>query len=167
MTEYGQMIGGVGNRLSDINIYNFFAYYFNNPPMKKIKTVNNQHMYACRIPSLLAKDKKYVIATVNVDMAPHGEVVTLDQIEWFSLQTRTMDDQYNVPLHNYTEKFDEISQSKIRVVEKTNSMFKYKSERLESLIVHLLFSKNQTRNFSDVGTLKIAIETYNTLFCIE
>jgi hypothetical protein len=163
MSEYGRMIGDTN--LQNIIIYNFFVYYFDNPKMKKIKSVGGQTLYACRIPSMLARDRKYVIAIVDDNQSmPRGDTVTLDQIQWYSLQTRTLEEHYDVPLHNYTQKTDDVSSSKIRVVRKTDKLYEYKSEKFETLNVQLIFSKNQTRAFSETGTMKIAIEAFNTLF---
>jgi hypothetical protein len=160
MSEYGRMIGDTN--LQNIIIYNFFAYYFDNPTMKKIKTVSGHSLYACRIPSMLVRDRKYVIAVV--DDSQYSDTVTLDQIQWYSLQMRTLEEQYDVPLHNYTQKTDDVSSSKIRVVRKTDKLYEYKSEKFETLNVQMIFSKNQTRAFSETGTVKIAIESFNTLF---
>jgi hypothetical protein len=165
MSQYGQIIGD-GMNLDSINAYSFFVYYFNNPMMKRIKTVGDQYLYACKIPSMLAKDKHYVIAVVDINKAPYIEEVTLDQINWSTLQTRTLDESYNVPVHRYLDKHDEISLSHIEIDEKTDKMYRYKSVKLPSLKVYLLFSKNQTRSFSNTGSIKVAIEMYSTIFSL-
>jgi hypothetical protein len=163
MSEYGRMIGDTN--LQNIVIYNFFVYYFDNPRMKKIKSINGQSLYACGIPSMLVRERKYVIAVVNDNQSNvYGDTVTLDQLQWYSLQTRTIDEEYDVPFHNYRQKNDNVSISKINVVRKTDKVYEYKSDQFETLSVQLIFSKNQTRSFSDSGTLKIATETFNTLF---
>ena len=165
MTQYGQMIGD-GLNLETVNVYSFFVYYFNNPKMKRIKTVGDQHLYACKIPSMLVKDKKYVIAVVDINKSPTSEEVTLDQINWRTLQTRFLDENYSVPTHVYSDKNDDVSRSQIVIKKKDDKMYQYTSLGLPALSVYLLFSKNQTRSFSDTGTVKVAIEMYSTIFSV-
>jgi hypothetical protein len=165
MYQYGQMIGD-GMNLGNLNIYSFFVYYFDNPLMKRIKTVGNQYLYACKVPTLLVKDKKYIIAIVDINKSPKNQTITLDQINWSTLQIRVLDENYDAPIHGYIDKNDEISLSQISIREKNDKMYRYSSVKLPSLKIYLVFSKNQTRNFSDSGTLKVAIEMFSTIFSL-
>ena len=168
MSNYGVMIGGgpISADLSKISIYNFFVHYFDNPTMKKFKEVNGIVFFGCRIPTHLAVNSKYIIATVEAATAPRGESVTLDQIDWTSLQTRILDEKHNVPVHKYIEKTNQYTTADINVFEKSDSMYKYKCSKMPGLTIALLFTKAQTRIYADVGTVKMAIETYNTVVTV-
>jgi|APCry1669189000_1035189.scaffolds.fasta_scaffold33050_3 hypothetical protein len=169
MSKYGVFIGGDNNIASDLSklsICSFFTYYFGNPQMKRIKEANGMVLYGCRIPTHMAVNSKYIIASVETKNAPRGDTVTLDQIDWKSLQTRILDEKYSVPIHRYSEKTDNHSMSPIKVFDKSDSMYKYSCENMPGLVIALLFSKSQTRVYADTGNLRTAIETYNTVFTL-
>lgn len=164
MSEYGTLIGAT--TLHKVATYNYFVYYFDNPQMKKIKTTNGKIMYGCKVRSHLSRTTKYVLAITNEYNAPRGESVTLDQLQWDSLQTRLLDEQYNVPTHTYIEKNDTISTCQITVKEKTQSAYTYVCEKLPGMKIMLLFGPSQTRIFSDTGTVKVAVEMYTTMVIV-
>lgn len=166
MFKHGTFIGD-DNAITKLKAYNFFVYYFDNPVMKKIgNDTNGFVLYGCRIPTHLAVNSKYIIASIEASKAPSGDSITLDRIDWSSLQTRMLDVKYNVPNHTYSPKSDDLSSAEIGVSEKSNSMYKYTCKKIQGLVIALLFSKSQTRVYSDTGMLKTAIETYNTIFMV-
>ena len=66
MSEYAEFIGGDNIDLDTVQVYNFFTHYFNNPLLKKIKTIAGGNvMYCCKIKSFLSKDKKYIFIITN------------------------------------------------------------------------------------------------------
>lgn len=167
MFKYGSFIGGEDNNIYKLSIYNFFIYYFDNPLMKRFgKDTNGFVLYGCRIPTQLSINSKYIIAAIEASKAPREDEVTLDKIDWNSLQTRILDEKHSVPSQLYREKSDEISLSQIKVFEKSDKIYKYSCERLQGLTIALLFSKSQTRVFADIGTVKMAIENYNTVLMV-
>ena len=84
----------------------------------------------------------------------------MSDIKWKVLQTRTIEDNYDVPLHTYTPKSTSLQ---IRVFEKRDDMYKYTCSNFKNIIVSLLIGKTQTRMYSDFGELGAAIEVYNTI----
>ena len=161
MTEYAEFIYEDDIDLDIIEVYNFFTEYFNNPDMKKIKNIDSGHaMYCCKIRSLLSKDKKYIflIADETGDIS-----MRMSDIKWKILQTRTIEDNYDVPLHTYNPKRTTIP---IKVFEKNDNMYKYTCTKYKNIIINLILGKTQTRMYSDVGELGTAIETYNTIISL-
>lgn len=164
MFEHGTIIG---DGMLAVNIYNFFVYYFENPVMKRFQEDTNGFvLFGCKIQSHLSVNSKYIIVSVEASKAPRGAQVTLDQIDWKNLQTRTLDAKLAVPTHRYSQKSDELSNAEIKVVEKSDSIYRYQCKKFSGLDIALLFSKSQTRVYADVGTMKTAIETYNTVFAV-
>jgi hypothetical protein len=109
MAEYGKFVNG-DSTISKMHVYNFFVYYFDNPRLKKIGNVNNGFvLYGCRVPTTLRVSSKYIFASIESKNAPLNDEITLDQIDWKSLQMRTLNESYNVPFHAYTQKTDEYS----------------------------------------------------------
>jgi hypothetical protein len=172
MSRYGTFIGGgadVSRYLQKSTIYDFFVYYFGNPQMKRIKQVNGEILYGCRIPSHLLVNMKYIIATVDDASAPHGDQVTLDQIQWTSLQTRVLDEKFAVPMHKYDSmtKTDHRVSSQIKIVKKSDTIYTYDCAEFPVLVCSLLYAKTQTRVYADTGNLRVAIENFNTIFTFK
>lgn len=165
MSKYGVFIGDNAN-ITKLSVYNFFTYYFDNPQMKKIKEANGMVLFGCRIPTQMAVNTKYIIATIESRKAPSEDVVRLDKLDWVSLQTRILDDKYQVPVHRYIDKTDAQSMAPIKVFDKSNSMYKYSCESMPGLVIALLFGKSQTRVYADSGNIRTAIETFNTVFTV-
>jgi hypothetical protein len=158
MSEYAEFIGGDGIDLDTIEVYNFVTQYFNNPLCKKIKNIASGHaMYCCKIKSFLSKGKKYIFL-ISDDTGE--QVMRMSDIKWKVLQTRTIEDNYDVPLHTYTPQGTSLQ---IRVFEKGDDMYKYTCSNFKNIIVSLLVGKTQTRMYSDFGELGTAIEVYNTI----
>ena len=168
ISKYGVMIGGNNLDLDRLSIYNFFVYYFGNPRMKRFKEIDNVVMYACRIPTQMTVNAKYIIVSVLKQSASSESELLLSQIDWISLQTRILPEKLAVPLHKYTDQpTDKRVIAPIHIFEKQDTIYKYKCTELPRLIISILFSPHQTKVYADTGNLKIAIETYNTVFTIN
>lgn len=160
MAEYGQAVGD-GMDMGKLDVYNYFIQYFNNPVLQKLKNLNAGYvMYCCKIKSMLSKDKKYIFVILSPDQDPGTHTARLNDLNWEILQTRTIEDNHNVPIHDYRPKNTPQS---LRVFEKGADMYKYTCHEFNNIVVSLLFAKNQTRVYGDTGDLDAAIETYNTI----
>ena len=160
MAEYGQIVGD-GIDMGKIDVYNYFIEYFNNPHMQKLKDLKGGYvMYCCKIKSMLSKDKKYIFVIVSPEQDNSSKMAYLNDLNWDILQTRTIEDNHAVPVHDYKHK--NTSQS-IKVFEKGDDMYKYTCHEFPNIVVSLMFTKNQTRVYENNGGLDAAIETYNTI----
>lgn len=159
MSQYGQVIDS-GIDLNKINVYNYFVNYFNNPILEKIKDVDTYSMYGCRVQGFLSKDKRYIFVLIKTRNAPPQNRVHLDDINWDFLQTRCLEDVYNVPLHKYTAPPEN---KVISVTRKTDSKYMYSIKDFPNITISLLSTKNQQRVYNDTGTLGLAIESFNMI----
>ena len=151
-----------GVDLDRMDVYNYIVYYFDNPIMEKIKDVDGMSLFGCKIRTLLKKDHKYIFALVRSGKIKDTRV-HLQDIEWDIFQTRTIEDVYSISQHSFVGKSDDISTSPISVFKKDDRQYTYASTKFNNIIVALLFSKNQTRPFSDRGTLGLALDNFNTI----
>lgn len=164
MSRYGEILDSSID-LNKINVYNFFSEYFNNPELVKIKEVNNMAMFGTRVKSSLLRDRKYIFALVDLrDPSSRLMKASLSDLQWSSLQTRNIEDVYSVTTCNYVVNKDfENKEIKLVKINDSKTMYYYTCPSLPSLLVTLLCSKNQTRNYSERGTLNLAIESYNCI----
>ena len=88
MAQYGELI--ISESKHD-PIYAVFAEYFDNPKMTKVKTINGYSMYVVKIRSHLSKDNRYLIVFSKQNF---DESLYLENIQWDSLQTRTLDNHF-------------------------------------------------------------------------
>ena len=152
-----------GVDLDKVDVYNYFVYYFDNPVMEKIKNVNGMTLFGCKIKTLLTKDHKYIFALKKIDPSLNGQKYNLQDIEWDIFQTRTIDDIYTISQHSFTSKSDNISQYQINVFKKDDKQYSYTCTNFNNIVIDLVFLKNQTRPFSDTGTLGLALNNFSTI----
>lgn len=164
MAQYGEIIG----ELDDCNLselYNAFSVYFNNPYMTKIKNVYNYSMYMSKTYCLLNKYCRYIIVFVNKNTDSLGSQKMLNQLEWNSLQTRTLADKHNLPPHNYKPTRNTILNTPIQRIKLTEKSSEYSCEKFP-LKITLLHTKEKP-TYSEKGNVVSALETYETIITLD
>lgn len=161
MSSYGQVIDS-GYEPYHEEVYKGFADYFQNPDLLKVKDVENLSMYATRIFALLGFEQRYLIAMVPKDTHEVGYRSRLADLSWTSLQTRTLTENYNVLTHNYMPRRTPFSMKRINMVKQTPDSYLYDVDNAGFSIILLPTSK-QSMEYSLVGTVATAIETYQTI----
>ena len=163
MAQYGQILDSRID-IKKINVYDLFSAYFNNPKMEKISDVDEFTMYGCKVNSLVRREKKYILVLVKRGIY-HQVSMRLADIEWIFLQTRTLEEDYNVPTHSYSNQ-SHLAPIPIKLVRKSENKTIYSCSEFP-ITVSLLFSKHQIRPYSDNGTLMLALENYNTIISFQ
>jgi len=160
MASYGQILDTGYDPVKD-NIYPLFHQYFENPRLVKIKNVDKYSMYMVKIHALLGVEFRYLIAFVPKNDLPIRDEKFLSQLEWESLQTRTLTDDHIIPSHSYTPKRLPNLDQKIQLRSKDDNQYVYNVIDLPIRITLLPTSKGLDYNPS--GTVVSALETYQTL----
>lgn len=161
MAQYAEFIdGGDINRLQT---YTMFYTYFDDPKVAKIKDADQYSIYATKIKTMLSRDKRYIFVMMKKDQNPVGHILQLSDMYWEALQTRSLVDDYVVPVSSYVVKRGTAYTAPITVTQKEDDKYTYTCPEY-GLNVVLLFNKNQTRVYQDKGNISAAIETYNTIF---
>jgi hypothetical protein len=160
MASYGQPLNYGYDPTRD-SIYPIFASYFENPRMFKIKDVGIYSMYMTKIHALLGIEFRYLIVFVPKNNLPSGDEKFLAQLEWESLQTRTLTDEHKLPYHSYNPRRNENLDKKIWLKKKDENQYIYSVEDFPLQIILLPHAKNIDYNSS--GTIVPALETYQTL----
>ena len=101
MAQYGELILEYNSETE--SVYKYFNDYFNKPTMTKIKTIQNLSMYLTKIHCLLSNDFRYLILLIEEDNLPTGAQKTMINLPWKSLQTRTLKENHDVPIHKYNQ----------------------------------------------------------------
>ena len=150
-----------GVDLDKINTYDLFTKYFQNPTLTLIKTIQADMfiVYGCKIKSMLAKDKRYLLLTISSKKLsqPFPSQTSMEGLEWQCLETRLLPDDLNVNTHVYSLK---TINSPIIVFSKDDQKFLYGCNEYPSITITLFTTKNQTRPYNDKGILSLALETY-------
>lgn len=142
-------------------IYTGFAEYFNNPPMTKIKDVEQYTMYAAKIEAFLGVENRYVVAFVRKDQKENGTAVRLRDLEWTSLQTRTLADEHAIPMHSYFPRRHPGIDKRIVLDKNDEKRYDYRVEDLP-LQVTLLVSGKHSAYYKE-GSVTSALETYQAI----
>lgn len=161
MAQYAEFIDG--GDLNRLQTYTMFYTYFDDPKVSKVKDADQYSIYATKIKTMMSRDKRYLFVMMKKDTNPVGHILKLSDMYWDAIQTRSLQDDYNVPVSTYVVKRSSAYVAPIFVREKEDDKYTYDCPEY-GLTVTLLFNKNQTRIYQDKGNVCAAIETYNTIF---
>ena len=168
MTSNGELLDPYYDTLRD-TIYPLFVKYFGNPEMTKIKNVKNYgddeeySMYMCKIHALLISEFRYIIVFIFKDDLPIGSKVNLEALPWMSLQTRTMQEEHDLPLYSYIPRRLAMLDKKISLVKQDERSYTYHAENSPIVITLLAKMKDTTAEYPPTGTVCMALETYQTV----
>jgi hypothetical protein len=148
-------------------IYEAFVDYFNNPTLVKIKNVQNFSMYMVKIHAMLGNAYRYLIIFVPMDVEPIGSKKSMKLFEWVSLQTRTLEDQHNIPVHTYKAERKPPMDQKINVKDRTTKRSVYKAEKFPIDITLLHTRTNHVHQYHPTGSVASALETFQTIITFD
>lgn len=160
MAQYGQVLDNFYDPSRE-GVYTLFTEYFENPLLTKVKNVDKYSMYAVRIHALLGIENRYVMVFVYQDEHPVGHQERLSTLNWISLQTRDLPDEYKVTMHSYIPRRTKIDQ-RISLVQTRERTYIYNVASLP-LQITLLPTKNKNIDYNQSGSVTSALETYNTI----
>lgn len=165
--EYGTSLYPSTNKVhpDNNNIHELIYKYFGNPIMTKMHNNNNESHYYTKINSQLLNKHRYIIAIVPKDTHNQGKRIYLQNLNWFSLQTRSINTNYNVPKISYP-KSNILDKYIIKSYNITDNITSYKSTNIINIEIHLLHTTNNKYEYPVEATLTNAIETYQTLINI-
>jgi hypothetical protein len=168
--ENGEMIEDMTNS----NVYEIFAKYFQYPIMTKVKTdgTGKFSVYACKSPAMLGIEYRYILAIIKEDNADKGTKRRLDELHWVSLQTRTLKDEYKVDTHSYLPRRMKELDKRIVLINKDEKQYEYvqkKENMFETVMpikITLLANSKSGVDYSSTGNILNALETYNTIITL-
>jgi hypothetical protein len=159
-----------GELINDFNydrdfLYKKFGDYFNNPVMYKIKDIGKFSMYMSKVKCLLNNLNRYIIIFTLKDYNSIMYTENLKNLKWENIQTRSLNDEHNIPAHEYnptrnTDLYVPITRTKKNT---DTSVYSCGNFTLEILLLH---DKGDTNQYQDNGNLVSAIETYKTIINI-
>ena len=179
MAQYGEFLEEDNIKYGEIldikdpekeKIYQEFDKYFNHPIMTKVKDVEGCSMYMAKIYCMIGIGCRYIVATVYQDNKPVKNVEKLKNLNWITLQTRTLTDNYNVNTHTYQPARDGYLKIPIHKTNVTKEASTYNCKD-SPITVTLLHDNKKDEDYklkySNQGNIIIALETYNTIITIE
>ena len=160
MTTYGQLISDE-DPLHE-NVYIGLDRYFNHPTMIKMKDVESFSMYMSKMYCLLRNQCRYLVAFVPKDKALAGDKRQLIQLKWTSFQTRTLEDNHELPSHGYQPNRSTDMNVPISKTDTNDDCVTYTCDKYP-LIVTLLAKSDGAMQYQNNGSLLNALETYYTI----
>ena len=166
--DYGELVDDNYNPDHE-SFYINISNYFKNPVMTKIKNHGNQFsMWCCKIYSLLSNQYKYIIAVSPIDDFGAGATLSLSQIRWVNLQTRTLPENIKCIVHNYSPSYDTPLNKTIRRANVTKEASQYTCDAFPFITIDLLHNNKKDRNsYQNEGTIIAGLETYETILTLK
>lgn len=162
MSQLGQLINPYYDPRKN-EVYEAFNLFFGNPAMEKIKNVNGFSVYMTKIHCLLGKTHRYLIVFVDQDLNPNGFSLRMEECEWISLQTRTLEENHDMKSHVFNVSRNSTLSQKIDIVSRDDEQTVYKAEVYPLIITLLNTKKNNVYQYQSKGTIISALETYQTI----
>jgi len=160
--EFGQVINPQYDP-SKNGIYEAFTEYFGNPVLTKIKNVDNYTLYMTRIHSMLGNCFRYLILFVERDVNMFKTTKNMVELEWISLQTRTLEDQHDLKPYTYNARNMPPLTQKINIKTQNEKQSTYNAESFPLVITLLHTRKNNSFQYQPSGTIVSALETFQTI----
>lgn len=160
MAQYGEIILDYESE----SVYTYFVEYFENPTMTKIKNTMDLTMYLTKIECLLTNEFRYIIVLVDQDNLPLGSQKLLSNLQWKSIQTRTLTENHSIPIHKYNPTNNTPLNKKITRTHLVDESSTYVCHEL-SLTITLLHKKDKN-DYRSEGKIINALETYQTIITI-
>lgn len=129
----------------------------------KVETNRGQGVYYAKIFSFLGNDNRYLVVTVPNDNSPDGTQMMLQNMNFSSIQTRTIPTDYDMPPQQYQKNYDTpLKNYRLQSRgENTMSRTQYYSYNAPIEVVLLHDSKAKSRyQYPDTIPLHHALETY-------
>lgn len=162
MAQYGEIILDYNSETE--SVYTYFVEYFQNPTMTKIKNTMDLSMYLTKIECLLTNEFRYIIVLVDEDNLPLGAQKLLSNLQWKSIQTRTLTENHSVPIHKYNPTNNTPLNRTITRIKLVDESSTYVCQEL-SLKITLLHKKDKN-DYRSEGKVINALETYQTIITI-
>jgi hypothetical protein len=162
MSEYAEIINPEYDPSKNY-VYKSFSEYFNYPLLTKIKDVGDYSVYMTRIYAMLGNAYRYLVVFINKDDNSVGFEKSIEDCEWVSLQTRTLEELHNLKPHNYRSNKNPPFDDKINVVSRDERCTKYNCDNLPITITLLHTRKNNEYQYNSNGIIANALETYQTI----
>ena len=164
MSKYCQLLNSEYEDVDTYDIYNSFCNYFENPVMTKLKEKDNFSMYFARSKAMLGSAYRYLIVLIHKDNFPLGYEKPLRELSWVSLQTRTIEEKFNVRTYSYMPEVKEPLNQTIRMISQNEQVTVYSCEKMHKLEISLLHTrKNNVFQYPPEGNICAALETYQTV----
>lgn len=147
-------------------IYEGFINYCGNLLMTKLYSQEKTYdLFAAKI-HCFCSDYRYVyVLAVPDNRISYGQQVYLSYLTWTSFQTRTSKTDRDLSVQSFKKgDSDEfIVNTKIQQVSETNDRTTYLADRLPLKVEILNTDKNSIGGYHSEGTIKQALDTFNTV----
>jgi hypothetical protein len=165
-----QHTGGVIKQHTMLSpIYDAFIRYFDDPILTKMRDTDTLSIYMCKTYCLLGTAYRYIVLLAVSDTNTLGITKRMSEISnWVSIQTRTLEDNHDLKIHNYQAKRGSLLDAEIIRHSITDNASTYRCTKITNISVTLLHRKDfDPLAYASKGTIISALETFNTIVAFE
>lgn len=166
MAQYGEYLNVLNPR---DEVYQIVDNFFDRPVLTKTGDEGDFSLYMCKIHSLLALEKRFLVAILPLDNFPPGFQVPLADLKWVSFHITKLEHPPNnvrfIP-HRYVVKRAAEYQRRISLFNRDSEASYYDVDLLP-IVVTLQHGKKSPYSFQKEGTLLLAMETFSTILTFK
>lgn len=150
-----------------LGINSILDNYYNNPTLVKIKNIySNENkplysMYGVKLYCLLNRMCRYLLVITPYDDMDTGVTSPLKNLEWVSFQTRTLEQNFSIPVHSYQPRKEPNLLIGISRNKQTDTYSQYTTDKFNLMVT--LYNKDKHTDYQSKGTLLNALETFQTV----
>ena len=165
MAEYGHILDSQQS-FEKMRVRGLAEAYFGNPKLTKVKeTDSGDSVFASRV-DLVVNEPRYLLCMVAGVSFPLGTERDMSGLEWYSLQTRHIDDDLPCSKFIYSARGGRPFDTRLELIERGESMTTYKNVEF-GFRVGLFHTDTKSRyEYPDFGTFATALETYEATLLI-
>ena len=166
MASYGEPVGSY--HPDKLKVYDAFTTYFANPIMVKTRDIDLFSVYKTKIHCLLSRQCRYILVFVVRDNMDIGTSEEMRNLQWKSLQTRTMEERHTeLTPHSFTPSIAGGMGARLVRTEITDDASTYSCDTFPPIIITMLHKKSGESEYHNSGTLAAALETYQTVITFK
>lgn len=149
------------------NVCYFINDYFEHPSVTKVGYTDMSSLYACKLPSMISNEHKYLLFEVKFDVWNIGHVEKLKNLNWNRMQTTKFSTQkFKLKNEHYYTVDPDNSEFQISLENRTEELCNYKVNNVNNVKVIIENKKSKYDHVPNM-TLTNALEIFSTTVSLE
>ena len=150
------------------NICYFINDYVEHPLVTKVGYTDNSSLYACKLPSMIQNEYKYLLFEVNFDVWNIGHEEKIKNIKWVRMQTAKFNTpKFKLKKEHYYSVDSDNNEFTIFLENRSEESCNYQINGVDKNVKVVIKNKKGKYDHVPQMTLTSALETFSTTVILE